>query len=265
MKHLLLFPMLFAASLLHAQDVALAKLEASPRHHEWVSIPAGESPIHAFVAFPEVSTKALTVIVIHENRGLTDWVRGFADDLAAAGHIAIAPDFLSGVSAERTRTSDFPTQAEASQALYTVSPDRITAGLDAAKDYVKQIEAANGKVVVIGFCWGGSQAFRYATTATGLEASFVFYGGAPADTTSFAGISAPVFGFYAQNDQRINAGLPTVESAMASYGKTFLPVIYPDSGHAFMRSGEDPAGTEGNKAARVAAMERLLEVLKTFL
>jgi len=255
------FLLLLLASPLHAQDFALTKLEASPRHHEWVSIPAGERPIHAFVAFPEVSTKALTVIVIHENRGLTDWVRGFADDLAAAGHIAIAPDFLSGVSAERTRTSDFPTQAEASQALYTVSADRITAGLNAAKDYVAQIDAANGKVVVIGFCWGGSQSFRYATTATGLEASFVFYGGAPTDTTSFEGVSAPVFGFYAQNDQRINAALPAVQSAMASYGKPFDIEIYPDSGHAFMRSGEDPSGSEGNKAARVAAMERLLGIL----
>lgn len=258
----ILFLLLLLASPLHAQEFALAKLEASPRHHEWVSIPAGESPIHAFVAYPEVSTKALTVIVIHENRGLTDWVRGFADDLAAAGHIAIAPDFLSGFSAERTRTSDFPTQSDVTQALSQVQPARITAGLDAAKAYVSQIEAANGKVVVVGFCWGGSQTFRYATTATGLEASFVFYGGAPADTTTFAGISAPVFGFYAQNDQRINAALPTVQSAMASYAKPFEIEIYPDSGHAFMRSGEDPSGSEGNKAARAAAMARLLDVLK---
>lgn len=250
------------APLLHAQDFALAKLEASPRHHEWVSIPVGESPIHAFVAFPEVSEKALTVIVIHENRGLTDWVRGFADDLAAAGYIAIAPDFLSGFSAEFTRTSDFPTQNDASQALYQVSPDRITAGLNATKDYVAQIDAADGKVVVMGFCWGGSQTFRYATTATGLEAAIVFYGGAPSDTTTFSGISTPVFGFYAQNDQRINAALPTVESAMKQYGKPFEFDIFPDSGHAFMRSGEDPNGSEGNKAARAAAMERLLAILK---
>ncbi len=254
--------MLYAASLLHAQDFALAKLEASPRHHEWVDIPAGDRSVRAFVAYPEVSRKALTLIVIHENRGLTDWVRGFADDLAAAGYIAIAPDFLSGFSAEFTRTSDFPTQGAASEALYQVPAERITAGLDAAKAYVASIESANGKVAVIGFCWGGSQTFRYATTASGLSASFVFYGGAPADTTSFAGITAPVFGFYAQNDQRINAGIPTVESAMKSYGKPFEAAIYPDSGHAFMRSGEDPAGTEGNKAARVAAMRRLMGILE---
>ena len=111
-------------------------------------------------------------------------------------------------------------------------------------------------------CPAGSQTFRYATTAAGLEASFVFYGGAPADTTSFAGISAPVFGFYAQNDQRINAALPAVQSAMASYGKPFEIEIYPDSGHAFMRSGEDSSGSEGNKAARAAAMRRLLGVIE---
>ncbi len=260
MKHILL--LLLLTSPLHAQDFALAKLEASPRHHEWVDIQQADRSVKAFVAYPEVSGKALTLIVIHENRGLTDWVRGFADDLAAAGYIAIAPDFLSGFSAEFTRTSDFPNQDASRDALYQVPANRITAGLEAVQAYVSTIEAANGKVAVIGFCWGGSQAFRYATTADDLTASFVFYGGAPSDTTTYAGISAPVYGFYAQNDQRINAGIPTVNSAMMYYGKPFEYSIFPDSGHAFMRSGEDPNGSEGNKAARVAALERLLGILE---
>lgn len=259
MKHILL--LLLLASPLHAQDFAVAKLEASPRHHEWVDIQQADRSVKAFVAYPEVSEKALTLIVIHENRGLTDWVRGFADVLAAAGYIAIAPDFLSGFSSEFTRTSDFPNQDASRDALYEVPQDRITAGLEAVQEYVSTIDAANGNVAVIGFCWGGSQTFRYATTAKDLTASFVFYGGAPSDTTTFAGISAPVYGFYAQNDQRINAGIPTVNSAMVSYGKPFEYSIFPDSGHAFMRSGESPTGSEGNKAARKAAMEKLLALL----
>jgi hypothetical protein len=161
MKHILL--LLLLTSPLHAQDFAVAKLEASPRHHEWVDIQQADRSVKAFVAYPEISEKALTLIVIHENRGLTDWVRGFADDLAAAGYIAIAPDFLSGFSAEFTRTSDFPNQDASRDALYEVPQDRITAGLEAVQAYVSTIEAANGNVAVIGFCWGGSQTFRYAT------------------------------------------------------------------------------------------------------
>ena len=84
-----------------AQDWAVKKLEASPRHQEWAQVKSGERTVHAFVVFPESKSKSTVVIVIHENRGLTDWVRTVADRLASEGYIAIAPDLLSGSRARR--------------------------------------------------------------------------------------------------------------------------------------------------------------------
>ena len=81
-----------------AQDWAKAKLEQSPRHHEWTDVKNSARTVRTFVAFPEVKGKATVVIVIHENKGLTDWVRKAADDFAAAGYIAVAPDLLSGTA-----------------------------------------------------------------------------------------------------------------------------------------------------------------------
>ncbi|MFU8860959.1 MAG: dienelactone hydrolase family protein [Cyclonatronaceae bacterium] len=92
-----------------AQDYALRQIEESPRHHEWVQVKEGDRTIHSFVVYPEVSENVPAVIVIHENRGLTGWVRSFADQLAEAGYIAIAPDLLSEFDGDHARTSDFAT------------------------------------------------------------------------------------------------------------------------------------------------------------
>lgn len=81
----------------NAQDFARRQLEESPRHHEWVKVKSGDREVHCFVVFPEVSKEATVAIVIHENRGLTDWVRSFSDQLAKAGYIAVAPDMLVGL------------------------------------------------------------------------------------------------------------------------------------------------------------------------
>lgn len=263
MKTLLsIFVFLFVAGTAAAQDFALKQLEESPRHHEWVVVKSGEKDVHAFVAYPEVSEKALVAIVIHENRGLTDWVRSFADQLAAQGYIAIAPDLLSDFNETAKRTSDFATSDDARNALYELDQDQITLDLAAVQAYGKTLEAGNGKTVVMGFCWGGAQTFRFATNNSDMEASFVFYGNAPADDNQFATISKPVYGFYAENDARINSELGRVEAAMKAGGKTFQYEIYAGSGHAYMRSGDDPNGSEANVAARNDSWSRLLSLLK---
>ena len=99
--------MLAVAVVAGAQDWAKAKLEKSPRHQEWVAIKQGSRTVHSFVVFPEVKEKAPVVIVIHEIMGLSDWVQSVADDLAAAGYIAIAPDLLSGMGPGGGRTTAF--------------------------------------------------------------------------------------------------------------------------------------------------------------
>lgn len=244
-----------------AQDWAVSALDASPRHHEWVTIPSGDRTVHAFVAYPERAGKATTLLVIHENRGLTDSIRLFADQAAEAGYVAVAVDLLSGFDAEHDRTSAFSTSDAAREALSRLDPERVTADLRATQAYAASLPASNGKVVVVGFCWGGAQSFRYATNGEGLAAAVVFYGSPPAD--GFDRIDAPVFGFYAENDARINTTIPVTDSTMAALGKVYDHVTYPGAGHAYMRAGDDPATPvdHPNRLARDASWARLREIL----
>jgi carboxymethylenebutenolidase len=147
-----------------AQEWARASLEKSPRHQEWVAVKHGERTVHAFVVYPESKQKAPAVVVIHENQGLTDWARSLADQLAAAGYIAIAPDLLSGKAPGGGKTSDFPSGDAAREAIGALDPEQVTADLNAVTDYVRKLPAASGKVAVAGFCWGGRQSFRFATS-----------------------------------------------------------------------------------------------------
>lgn len=239
-----------------AQDWARQRLEKSPRHQEWVTVKAGERTVHAFLVFPEVSHKATSVVVIHENQGLTDWVRSVADQLAEAGYIAIAPDLLSGMAPGGGRTPDFPDRSAIGQAFARLTPAQITSDLNAVTDYVVKLPAASGKVAVAGFCWGGAQAFLFATNRSDLAAAFVFYGTGPDDPAAIARIRCPVYGFYGGNDARVNATIPRSEELMKAAGKTYEPVTYAGAGHGFMRTGEDPNGTEVNKRARDEAWTR---------
>src|SRR5271155_2879720 len=172
----LVFSLFLSAS---AQDWAKAVLDKSPRHGEWVTIKRGDRAIQAWVVYPEVKTKAPVVIIIHEIFGLSDWARTVPDQLAAAGYIAIAPDLLSGMGPKGGGTSEFATRDDVTGAIGKLKPDDVTADLNAVADYAKTIKAANGKLAVAGFCWGGSQSFRFATNRKDLSAAFVFYGTAP--------------------------------------------------------------------------------------
>lgn len=245
-----------------AQDYVKQRLEASSRHHEWVAVKNGERSVHCFVVYPEVKDKATAVLVIHENKGLTDWVRGVADQLAEAGYIAIAPDLLSGAGPKGGKTSDFASADSATQALYALKPEQVTSDLNAVADYVIKLPACNGKLAVAGFCWGGSQSFNFAAQRADLKAAFVFYGRGPEAKESVAGMACPVYGFYGGNDARVNATIPNSAAAMQEAGKAFEPVTYEGAGHGFMRSGEDPQGTEANRKARTEAWERWRSLLK---
>jgi carboxymethylenebutenolidase len=245
-----------------AQDPVKDRLDKSPRHHEWVQLKVGDRTLHAFVVFPEVKDKAAAVVVIHENKGLSDWVRSAADQFAEAGVIAIAPDHLSGLGPNGGKTADFPTVDAATQALYKLPPDQVTADLNACADYVAKLDACNGKVAVGGFCWGGGQTFRFATNRESLAAALVFYGPAPEDKAALAKIKCPVYGFYGENDARINAGIEKATAAMKDAGKTYDPVIYKGAGHGFMRAGEMTGAKDEEKKARGDAWARIRDILK---
>lgn len=245
-----------------AQDAASERLEKSPRHHEWVAVKHGDRTVHAFLVYPEVSAKAPAIVVIHENRGLTDWVRSVADQLAEAGYIAIAPDLLSGTAPGGGRTSDYPSGDAAREGISKLPPDQVTADLNAVADYVVKLPAANGKVAVGGFCWGGSQTFRFATNRPSLTAAFVFYGTGPDSKDAINRIMCPVYGFYGGNDERVNATIPQSASLMKDAGKSYEPVTYDGAGHGFMRAGEEPNASDANRKARDEAWIRWKTLLK---
>lgn len=243
-----------------AQDWAKQSLEKSPRHGEWVTLKHDNRSLQAFVVYPEVKGKATAVVVIHEIFGLTDWARSMADELAAAGYIAIAPDLLSGFGPNGSGSSGFASTQDAGKAVSGLDPDVVTADLNAAADYVKKLPSSNGKVAVAGFCWGGGQSFRFATNRHDLKAAFVFYGPPPKDVSS---ITAPVYGFYGGNDNRIDATIPDTVTAMKAAGKKYDPVTYDGAGHGFMRAGEDPGNSNpANVTARNEAWERWKTLLK---
>lgn len=261
------------------QDWAVANLKKSSRHQEWVKVKAGNRVVDSFVVYPEVKNKATAVIVIHEIFGMSPWVQSLTDQLAEAGYIAIAPDLLSGMGPKGGGTSDVATGGNnaVGQAIRDLPPDQLASDLNAVADYVSKLPGANGKVVVGGFCWGGGQTFRFATNRPTIKAAFVFYGPTPStgtqgnqtiDKAALAKIGAPVYGFYAGNDARINGALPATVDAMKELGKTFDPVTYEGAGHGFMRAGDapEPKAPEvtGNKEADDKAAEAYQKALTAY-
>lgn len=248
--------LLAIAPLATAQDWAKQAVANSPRHREWVTVKSGNRSVNAYVVYPEVKNKATSIVVIHEIFGMTDWVQMVTDEFAAAGYIAIAPDLLSGVSG-------LTDQNAIGKAIRDLPPDQITADLNAAADYVSKLPAANGKVAVTGFCWGGTQSFRFATNRPSLIAAFVFYGTGPDRVDT---IHAPVYGFYAGDDARVDATVPKTEEMMKAAAKKYSIETYPGAGHGFMRAGDAPPSAsdpryEANKRARDASWERLKSLL----
>jgi len=261
MKRMTLISLLVlsAAQVSSAQDWAKAALEKSPRHREWATVKYGNRSVETFVVYPEAKGKAPVVLIIHEIFGMTDWVEDLADQVAAAGYIAVAPDLLSGMGPNGGRSSDFAAD-KTMEAVSHLNPDQVTADLHAAADYALKLPASSGKLFVGGFCWGGSQTFRFATNRLDLAAAFVFYGGPP-EKDAMARIKAPVYGFYAGSDARINATLPDAVTQMKAAGKSYDPVTYEGAGHGFMRAGEAPDANDANKKARADAWVRWKSLL----
>jgi carboxymethylenebutenolidase len=255
---------LITARVAAAQELNAAKkrLEDSPRHHEWVKPQTeGGRTLRAFVAYPEVAAPAPVVVVIHENRGLTDWVRAVADRLAENGFLAIAPDLLSGAGPEGGGTESFASSDAARDAIYALPAEQVMADLDATIRFIRADRAAAAKVAVIGFCWGGGQAFRYAAHNDQVFAAMVFYGSAP-ERPLLERMHVPVYGFYGGNDFRITGQVSEITAAMKESGKKYEPVVYEGAGHAFMRLGEEPNAEPANRKAMEQAWERVLGILR---
>lgn len=239
------------------------QLDDSPRHHEWITLESNGRELYTFVAYPESAQATKAVIVIHENRGLNDWARYFTDQLAAKGYLALAPDLLSNAKEGIQRTTDYEDSDAAREGIYGLNPEHVTNDLNTVFKYARTIVAGTGEVAVVGFCWGGSQTFRYATNNQEITSANVFYGTAPDDPEALTRIQVPVFGYYGGDDNRVNATIPKTDSIMKAAGLTYEYEIYEGAGHAFMRRGAETDTDQANKNAHDKAWKRLLEKLKT--
>ena len=268
--------LLLAATLSHAQspaprdenlpapeETAKAALESSPRHGELVDIKVGGMPVRTWVVYPERRDKAGVVIVIHEIFGLSDWIRGVADQLARDGFIAVAPDLISGHGPGGGGTDSVPSRDDVVKLVRAVTPEEATARLNAVRAYAIKLPAASGKSATIGFCWGGGQSFAYAAEQPDLDAAVVYYGTSP-DAAVLARIKAPVLGLYGGDDARVNATIGPAEAEMKKLGKTYEPHVYDGAGHGFLRaqSGRDGANLKATQQAWARTIDFLRERLK---
>ena len=227
---------------------ARARLASSPRHGEWVMISAGADSVRAWIVYPERKTKAPVVVVVHEIYGLTPWVRGVADQLAADGFIAIAPDLLT--SKNLPNPIDSVPGNLATAAIRTLDPADVHRQISAAAEYAMARPSALPRYGIVGYCWGGGVSFEHAVRSPKLGASVVYYGVSPPGP-SLVSVSAKVLGLYGGNDARVNATIAPADSTMRALGKTYSPQIYEGAGHGFLRqqTGQEGANLKATQQA----------------
>jgi carboxymethylenebutenolidase len=254
------------------QDTALpasaataeARLASSTRHGEYAMIFTGPNPtdsVRAWVVYPERKTKAPVVIVIHEIFGLSSWVRSVADQLAADGFIAIAPDLLTGKPLPGAPDS-VPTDSIVA-AIRTLDPAAVSRQVSAAAQYGMSLPAALPRYGVVGFCWGGAMVFHHAARAPALNAGVAYYGSAPVQQTNLANTKAPVLALYGENDARVNATIPAADSVFGAARVSFEKEIFSGAGHGFLRQQDAQNGA--NLAATRAAWPRTLAFFRKHL
>jgi len=173
-----------------AQDWARAQLEKSPRHREWVTVKHDGRQVETFVVYPESKAKTPVVIIVHEIFGMSDWVQDLADQVAAAGYIAVAPDLLSGMGSSGGRTKDIA-QDKVMEAVSHLNPDQVTPISIVSPIMPTCFRHRTASCSWRAFVGAGSQRFRFATNRSDLSAAFVFYGGPP-DKDAMTRIKAPV-------------------------------------------------------------------------
>ncbi len=234
------------------QDSAADALKASTRHQEFVrlKLPSG-GEVNTFVVFPERPDKAPVIIVIHEIFGATDWVNSVADQFAKEGFIALAPDMITGM------------EGNPMGVVRALTKEQILERLNVVRDHALAIPAANGKIGSVGFCWGGSASWLYATAQPALDAAVVYYGSAP-DSAALANVKAPILGLFADNDARVNVTVEPAKKELDRLGRSFEYTMFPGAGHGFLRAQTaTPANLEATNKAWPMTLEFFRKNLET--
>lgn len=189
--------------------------------------PNGNGKLRGYLVSPaKASGKLPTVLVVHENRGLNPHIEDIARRLAVDGFIAFAPDALFTLGG-------YPGDEDKARELFTkLDQTKTREDFVAAAGVLKSLPEGNGKVGVVGFCYGGGIANFLATRLPDLAAAVPFYGGQPTDEDA-AKIKAPLLLQYAGKDERINAGWPKYEAALKAAKVNYQAYIYPEVQHGF--------------------------------
>lgn len=240
-----------------SNTTAAERVAKSPRHGEWVMVKVGPTDsINTWVVYPERKDKAPVILVIHDNRGITNWSRSVADQLAADGFIGIAVDLLT-----MRRKGNFNSEWAVDSVravLNSLTNEEINRSLDAVAKYGMALPSAQSKYGVVGFCWGGGKSFLHAVSAPSLGAAVVYYG-TPATVEQMNSIKAPVLGLYGGNDARITSTVPATDSAMKKLGKSYEYQVFDGAGHGFL-SGQE--GSAENLAAATKAWPRTISFFR---
>jgi carboxymethylenebutenolidase len=194
-----------------------------------VQFPGNAGNVSAYVSRPKDGKGLGTVVVIHENRGLVGHIKDVARRFAKEGFAAIAVDCMGRIGgSDQYNGSDAATEA-----IKKVTPAMVAEDLTAAVSYMKKQSYVNGKVGVVGYCWGGGNSLNFATKCKDLNAAVVYYGRNPDPLDSVANIPCPVMGNYGEDDPNIMPGVEPLKAAMAKAGKSFDVKVYPGAKHAF--------------------------------
>ena len=262
-----------------SNNQAKARLDASPRHGEWVKLawePGSKDSLMAWIVYPSTSNaKTPVVVVVHEIYGLSTWVRGVADQVAADGYIAIAPDLNSRVRGGPS--TDELSRDSASKLIRGVDFAERNRGIAASARYAMAQPSAAPLYAVIGYCWGGSTVWGHAINGgvNGFRGGVAFYGApiydgkVPAD--SLAKIIRPVMLLSGSKDTRIGAAMPTIDSTMKALKKSYVGINYQGAIHGVLRAQDDPktqrdeAEEQANLSATKDAWPRTLAFLRANL
>jgi len=215
-------------------------------------------PVKAYVAQPSKlgrRDKLPGVLVIHENRGLNEHIEDVARRTALAGYVAIAPDGLSVAGGA-------PADQEAARDLFGKTDGaRIASDVLAAVPWLAAGPVNNGKIGVVGFCYGGGLALRAAVEAVGVDCAVCFYG-AQLSVDATRKLRAPVMLHYAGTDERVNAGIADFRAGLDAGGVPYSLNMYPGTQHGFHN---DSSAARYNEAAAKLAWERTLDFFATYL
>jgi len=240
------------------EESAKAALESSPRHGEMVDVKLEGGPsIRTWIVYPERKEKAGVVLVIHEVFGLSDWIRGVGDQLAAEGFISVTPDLISGMGPGGGGTDSVASRDDVVKLIRGLSPEETKRRLDAVRAYAAALPAANGKVATIGFCWGGGRSFEYAASDPPPQASVVYYGTSP-DSATLLRVKAPVLGLYGGDDARVDATIEPAKVVLKRLDRSYDPHVFDGAGHGFLRQQTQ---REANLAAAKKAWPMTIEFL----